>query len=53
MTDLLTGLTTAQMLQRDQQSQAEYFRSSLIGWGMLLGLCLILVLKAMNEWRHR
>lgn len=44
-------MTSAQEIQIDQQQQAEYFRSSMIGWGFVGALLVLLAWKMVEEWR--
>lgn len=45
-------MTDAQMIQRDQEAQAEHFHPELWGWGIVLGLALVLLAKAIREGRR-
>ena len=49
--DFWTGLTTLQSVQRDQANQSEYFRSTMMGWGMLGAVAVVLLYYAWKEWR--
>lgn len=46
--DAFTGLTSQQMIKRDQQAQDEAFTWQLMGNGLALGLGLVVVVMSWN-----